>query len=148
MADGSIFMALIGYSPKGDVGNRASVAVRSTDKGKSWKYLSTIASDPGGKLGGFMEPGIVRTKSGRIIAAMRNHGTDHAIWTAHSDDNGQSWSPVQQTNMIGHPVDLIQLKGVWPGATLSVRCCASNPVWKTSSTTWPPGTLARRYVPV
>ena len=110
MPDGSILMGIIGYSPKNDVGNRASIMLRSTDKGRSWKYFSTIASDPGGKLGGFMEPGIVRTKSGRIVAGLRNHAADNAIWMTYSDDNGKTWVPAWKTDMIGHPVDLIQLR--------------------------------------
>lgn len=143
MPDGSILMALIGYSPKGDVGNRASVMVRSTDQGKTWSFLSTIANDPGGKLGGFMEPGIVRTKTGRIVAGLRNHGRDHPIYTTYSDDDGKTWAPVQRTQMIGHPVDLIQLTdgrvmatyGIRPGLHTTpggIRACFS----KDNGATW------------
>ena len=121
LPDGSIVMGIIGYSPAGDKGNRAAVMIRSTDKGKTWKHLSTMANDPGGKLGGFMEPGIVRTKSGRIITALRNHGTDHAIFVTHSDDDGKTWVPVKQTAMIGHPVDLIQLEDGRVMATYGIR---------------------------
>src|SRR5258706_14628595 len=96
MPDGSILMAIIGYSPHGDAGNRAAAMIRSTDKGKTWKHVSIIASDPGGKLGGFMEPGIVRTKTGRIVTALRNHGADQAIYATYSDDDGQTWAPVQK----------------------------------------------------
>lgn len=109
MPDGSIVMGIIGYNFKGDPKNRSAVMLKSTDKGKTWKYLSTIAGDPGGRLGGFMEPGIVRTKSGRIVAGLRNHGPDQAIWTTYSDDDGKTWAPVKQTEMIGHPADLIEL---------------------------------------
>ncbi|HEY0770092.1 MAG TPA: sialidase family protein, partial [Sphingobacteriaceae bacterium] len=90
MPDGSIVMGIIGYNFKGDPKNRSAVMLKSTDKGKTWKYLSTIAGDPGGKLGGFLEPGIVRTKSGRIVAGLRNHGPDQAIWTTYSDDDGKT----------------------------------------------------------
>jgi sialidase-1 len=109
MPDGSILMGLIGYNISGDEQNRSSVMLRSTDKGKTWTYLSTIATDPGGKLGGFVEPGLVRTKSGRIVVAMRNHGPDHAIYTTYSEDDGKTWVPVRKSAMHGHPVDLIQL---------------------------------------
>lgn len=121
MPDGSILMAVIGYGIDGDSKNVASVMLRSTDQGKSWKYISTIASDPGGKLGSFLEPGIVRTKSGRIVAGLRNHGNDHAIYTTYSDDDGKTWAPVQKTAMIGHPVDLIQLVDGRIMATYSIR---------------------------
>jgi sialidase-1 len=110
MPDGSILMAEIGYSINGDPKNIGAIMLRSVDKGKTWKYVSTIADDPGDKLGGFMEPGIVRTKTGRIIAGLRNHAEDNAIWMTYSDDDGKTWVPKWKTEMIGHPVDLIQLK--------------------------------------
>jgi len=142
MPDGSIVMGIIGYSLGGDAKNHASVMIRSTDKGKSWKYLSTIASDPGGKLGGFMEPGIVRTKSGRIVAGLRNHAPDNAIWMTYSDDDGKTWAPAWKTEMIGHPVDLIQLSdgrllasyGIRPGIHTipgGIRACFSSDNGKT-----------------
>ena len=56
-----------------------------------------MAEDPGGKLGSFQEPGIVRTRTGRIIAAIRNQGPDNAIWTTYSDDDGKTWKPVKQS---------------------------------------------------
>ena len=146
LPDGSIVMGVIAYGLDGDRDDRASVLLRSTDKGKTWKYVSAMASDPGGKLGGFLEPGIVRTKTGRIIAAMRNHGSENAIWVTHSDDNGRSWSSVEKTAMIGHPVDLVQLAdgrvmatyGIRPGHAIpcGVRACISRDngdTWDTHS---------------
>lgn len=121
MSDGSILMAVIGYSPKSDIGNRSSVMLRSTDQGKTWKYYSTIATDPGGLLGGFMEPGIVRTKTGRIVAGLRNHAPENAVWITYSDDDGETWVPAWKTDMIGHPVDLIQLQDGRLMASYGVR---------------------------
>jgi len=40
-------------------------------------------------VGGFVEPGIVRTKTGRIVAGLRNHGPENAIWVTYSDDDGK-----------------------------------------------------------
>jgi sialidase-1 len=110
MPDGSVVMGVIGYGLHGDPKNIGSILLRSTDKGKTWNYVSTIASDPGGKLGTLVEPGLVRTKTGRLVAGLRNHGPEQAIWMTYSDDNGKNWAPVWKTDMIGHPVDLIQLK--------------------------------------
>ena len=121
MPDGSIVMGIIGYAPYGDTKNHAAVMIRSVDKGKTWKFLSIMANDPGGKLGGFVEPGIVLTKTGRIITALRNAGPAQAIWITYSDDNGKTWVPVFQTDMIGHPVDLIQLKDGRIMATYGIR---------------------------
>lgn len=121
MPDGSIVMGVIGYSPAGDKGNRSAVMIRSVDQGQTWSYLATMASDPGGKLGGFMEPGLVRTAKGRIVAGLRNHGTDHAIYVTHSDDDGRTWAPPRKTAMIGHPVDLVQLQDGRLMATYGIR---------------------------
>lgn len=121
LPDGSILMAVIGYGIDGDAKNIGSVMLRSTDKGHTWKYFSTIAPDPGGKLGGFLEPGIVRTNTGRIIAGLRNHADENAIWMTFSDDDGKNWVPVFKTDMIGHPVDLIQLSDGRIMATYGVR---------------------------
>lgn len=109
MPDGSILLPVMGYNVRGDSANEAAVMLKSVDKGATWTYLSTMADDPGGKLGHFQEPGIVRTKSGRIVAAIRNQGEDNAIWTTWSDDAGKTWVPVRKSGMIGHPADLLQL---------------------------------------
>lgn len=109
LPDGSILLPMMAYNVQGDAKNMAGVMMRSADKGKTWQYLSTMANDPGGKLGNFAEPGLVRTKSGRLIVAMRNHAPENAIWTTYSDDEGKTWAPVKRSPMIGHPADLIQL---------------------------------------
>lgn len=142
MPDGSIVMGVIGYGLNKDPQTSGSIMLRSTDKGKTWQYLSTIASDPGGKLGGFVEPGIVRTKTGRIVAGLRNHDPDAAIWMTYSDDDGKTWVPAFKTQMIGHPVDLIQLSdgrlmasyGIRTGPHYrpgGIRACFSNDNGKT-----------------
>lgn len=110
MPDGSILLPVMGYNVRGDIHNEAAVLLKSSDKGKGWTYLATMAEDPGGKLGHFQEPGLVRTRTGRLVAAIRNQGPENAIWTTYSDDDGKTWTPVKQSPMIGHPADLIQLK--------------------------------------
>jgi hypothetical protein len=137
MPDGSIVMGVIGYNAGGDEKNNPSVFLRSTDKGKTWKYVSTMASDPGGLMGGFLEPGIVRTKTGRIVSLMRNHGVENTLYATYSDDEGKTWFPAWKTEMTGHPADLIQLSdgrlmatyGIRPphhGLPGGVRACFSN----------------------
>lgn len=83
--------------------------VESSDQGQNWRYLSTMADDPGGALGHVMEPALVLTRSGRLIAAIRNQGPAQALWTTVSDDGGKTWRKPQPSPMIGHPADLIQL---------------------------------------
>ena len=121
MPDGSLIMAVIGYTLHGDSKNTGSILLRSTDKGKTWNYISTIASDSGGISGGFLEPGIVRTKTGRLVVGLRNHAPENAIWMTYSDDDGKTWVPAWKTEMIGHPVDLIQLSDDRLLATYGIR---------------------------
>ncbi len=110
MPDGSILMPMEAYYTKADPQNWSAFVLKSTDKGRTWRYLSTIADDPGGKLGYFEEPALVRLRTGKIIAAMRNSGPANAIWISHSNDDGKTWSKAAPTPMIGHPADLLQLK--------------------------------------
>jgi hypothetical protein len=120
LPDGSIVMGVIAYGLEGDV-DMGSVLLRSTDKGNTWKYVSTMAADKKKEKGGFVEPGIVRTRTGRIIAAMRNHLSENAIYVTYSDDEGKTWVPVFRTDMVGHPVDLIQLADGRIMATYGIR---------------------------
>jgi sialidase-1 len=127
MPDGSVVMAMSAYNVRGDMRDRAAVLLKSVDQGASWQYLSTIADDPGGHLGNFVEPGIVLTKSGRLIAALRNHAPEAAIWTTYSDDRGETWKPVKRSPMIGHPADLLQLADGRILCTYGVRPVHAEP---------------------
>ena len=109
MPDGSILMPVMAYNVRGDIHNQAAVLLKSADTGNTWQYFSTMAEDPGGARGHFQEPALLRTRKGRLIAAMRNDGPAKAIWITHSDDEGRTWKPAVQSPMIGHPADLMQL---------------------------------------
>jgi Neuraminidase (sialidase) len=74
-----------------------------------------------------MEPGMVRTRTGRIVVALRNHGADQAIWVCHSDDEGKTWSNPTKTAMIGHPTDLLQLADGRILASYGVRTVHARP---------------------
>ncbi len=110
MPDGSVLMPVMAYNVRGDITNQAAVVLKTVDQGKTWQHLSTVVEDPGGKLGHFQEPALVRTRTGRLVMAIRNQGPENAIWTAWSDDNGKSWTKAKPTPMIGHPPDLVQLQ--------------------------------------
>ncbi|PYV11327.1 MAG: hypothetical protein DMG07_19505 [Acidobacteria bacterium] len=110
MPDGSVLMPVMAYNVRGDMDNQAAVILRSTDRGTTWQYLSTIVEDPGGRQGHFQEPALVRTRSGRLVAAMRNQGPAQAIWTSYSEDDGRTWAPARPSPMVGHPPDLIELR--------------------------------------
>jgi hypothetical protein len=66
---------------------------RSTNKGRHWDYVSTIAVDPKVGTEGFGEPVITRVSKGkhkgRLISLMR---TGRELYQAISDDAGKTWN--------------------------------------------------------
>ena len=68
--------------------------VRSTNKGRHWKLVSTVAVDPAIGTEGFDEPVFARLskaeQAGRLICLMR---AGRELREAISDDEGVTWSP-------------------------------------------------------
>ena len=68
--------------------------VRSTDRGRHWKLVSTVAADPAVGTEGFDEPVLAcvseEAPAGRLICLMR---TGRELREATSDDTGATWSP-------------------------------------------------------
>ena len=66
---------------------------RSTDRGRHWSFVSTVAVDPRVGTEGFGEPVIVRVShgphAGRLICQMR---TGRELYEAISDNEGATWS--------------------------------------------------------
>ncbi len=73
-------------------------AIRSTDRGKTWHYLSTVAFDLSKTntltVGGFTEPDAVLLPNGEILCFMRcvAGGTIRPLRMSISNDSGKSWS--------------------------------------------------------
>lgn len=69
------------------------VLVRSSDQGRSWRMVSTIAADPTVGTEGFDEPALVRISrgahAGRLICYMR---TGEDLYGTQSDDEGRTWA--------------------------------------------------------
>ncbi|MEJ7769154.1 MAG: sialidase family protein [Chitinophagaceae bacterium] len=70
-----------------------SVLLRSTNKGRHWEQVSTIAVDPQVGTEGFDEPTLVRLSKGpnvgRLICFMR---TGQELYETTSDDEGRTWT--------------------------------------------------------
>jgi predicted neuraminidase len=69
---------------------------RSTDDGKTWRRTGPIAVP--GKPHGLIQPTLLQTSDGRILALCRSRGIG-AICQAESKDNGETWSDAR-------PIDL------------------------------------------
>jgi len=100
-----------------------SFLLRSKDQGRTWTYVSTIASEPVGQEG-FGEPVMVQlrngSRAGRLICQMRT-GRETPIYQCESDDEGKTWGkayPLQwmysrfgrSRPIVGTDPDLIEMQ--------------------------------------
>ena len=71
-----------------------SMLLRSSDQGRNWRLISTIAADPKAGTEGFGEPVLARIftgpHAGRLRCFMRTGRDLYETW---SDNEGLSWSP-------------------------------------------------------
>lgn len=100
--------APVAYQPK--MLKFRSMLMRSSDLGRTWRYVSTIASGTHTEEG-FNEPTIARIASGRrkgrLVALIRTGSSNQPIHTTHSDDEGATWSPAIETGFTGVDPDLV-----------------------------------------
>jgi len=83
--------------------------VRSTDKGRTWDYLATVAYNPSVGLESFCEADLLVVPGGDILCFMRTGGSGGKytpLYLSRSHDDGRSWSRAQP----------IADRGVWPNA--------------------------------
>jgi photosystem II stability/assembly factor-like uncharacterized protein len=86
---------------------------RSDDGGDSWRHFSDIAVGPEIGEEGFSENVVARIsrgpKAGRLVALMRTGSNNCAIYQAHSDDDGRTWSKPRALDFGGVFPDLIEM---------------------------------------
>lgn len=77
-----------------------SFVVKSTDEGRTWHYLNSVAvprtGDPIGE--GFVEPAITLLDDGRLLCVMRT-GHRYPLYASWSADSGKTWSPPVYTGL-------------------------------------------------
>jgi len=88
------------------------ILLRSSDRARSWRYISTIAVDPSVGEEGFDEPVMARltqgTHPGRLLVLMRTGSNDCPVYQCHSDDEGANWSAPQPLEIMGVDPDLVE----------------------------------------
>lgn len=104
MEDGSRLASGYGHFPN-ELKYRAYL-IRSTDRGKSWQYFSTIAYAPDIGSEGFCEPSIARLRNGRLIAVMRV-GSREPMYQCYSLDGGRTWTKPECINARSVEPDLL-----------------------------------------
>ncbi len=89
------------------------VLLRSTDGGRYWRYVSTVAVDPSVGEEGFDEPVMVRLTrgpaAGRLVCLMRTGSNNCAMYQCHSDDEGLTWSTPRALPFGGVDPDMIEM---------------------------------------
>jgi hypothetical protein len=87
-----------------------SIMVYSDDDGQTWKTGKPMVGF------GNIQPSLVRGKDGTLVAFMRDNGPHRRIRLSRSKDDGESWSPVEDTDLPnpGAGIEAIQLaSGNW-----------------------------------
>ena len=89
------------------------VLLRSADRARTWRYVSTIAVDPSIGEEGFNEPAMARLSkgphSGRLVCLLRTGSNNCPIYQAHSDDEGRTWSKPRPMGLHGVDPDVIEM---------------------------------------
>jgi hypothetical protein len=83
---------------------------RSSDRGKHWKLVSTVAVNPAAGTEGFDEPVIARVsrgpRAGRLICFMR---TGRELYETISGDQGKTWTPARPRTFGGLDINRTEL---------------------------------------
>ncbi len=111
--DGSLLALMCGWfdtdtkeSPHKGQNYRRSFLCRSTDRGRTWEYYSTIAYKPNWGSEGWNEGSLRRLPDGRLIAAVRSgsessHWKDNPLCLFFSADEGKTWSGPHRSGIDG-----------------------------------------------
>ena len=81
------------------------IALGSSDKGRNWHYLGTVARDETIDTEGFTEPIVCNTADGALICFMRTQG-GHPMYQSWSRDGGKTWSKPQKSGVLGVAPDM------------------------------------------
>ncbi len=96
--DGTVLLPVYGGGGMDD--RTRALLYRSADQGRTWEYMSEIASDETVHMD---EPHLHITASGRIVCLIRTAKMDGYLVVCDSTDGGRSFSPWRASTVWGHP---------------------------------------------
>jgi hypothetical protein len=100
LAEGTLVLLL------SDIPNYRQVfAIRSGDGGLSWSRPIPVAAGPGHE---FEEPAIIRCRSGKLLAILRDNQTRY-LHQVESADKGLTWTMPRRLEIGGYPAHLLAL---------------------------------------
>jgi hypothetical protein len=123
--DGSLLATMHGYL-HGEHKYRSMMA-RSTDRGATWRIVSTIAiSPPGWRIEGRSEPTMVRARNGDLVVVMRQSAPVNrrvcngsmqgaGLVITRSSDDGATWAPAR--SLVGPGLDVHSVSSADPDLT-------------------------------
>lgn len=79
-------------------GRGKALCVLSDDSGKTWRLSNSLLEAPAEIKSGLQEPLVVELKDGRVMMLCRT--SDGAQYRSISSDGGETWSPVERTNLL------------------------------------------------
>ena len=100
--DGKLYWAVVRRGP----GKSSVHLIASSDRAKTWEYMSPIAVDP--KIT-FNETSMIETKKGDLVAFMRTADFDDHLAIGRSTDHGKSFK-WEDGKIVGHPYQATRLK--------------------------------------
>ncbi len=135
LADSSLLMTLYGLPPSGPATDHKSYAIRSTDRGATWRFLATVTAGnpPPLRSEGFCEPTLLALPDGRVQCFLRSGASYQAslgshdggdknatmpfaynpqtpIYLCESGDGGCTWSQPAPVAPFGVWPDAVQLR--------------------------------------
>ncbi len=98
-------------------GEKAAVGVQaSSDDGRSWTTIGSIAIPPQEAISHYSEPHVVEVEDGRLVAMIRYQPPDVSrrfLRQSESGDGGRTWSVARPTRLLGYPPHLTRLRNGW-----------------------------------
>ena len=105
---GDLLVTTRSHVAPGEPVKKCVMQYRSGDQGKSWEAPHIIAEDPNLNL---TEPSTIRLKDGRLLCVIRENSYNFfPSYKIVSEDNGQTWSDLQEMPLFGHEQYLGQLQ--------------------------------------
>jgi BNR repeat-like domain len=116
LPDGRLLMPIYGSNAGASKSTRDhSFLLSSSDNGRTWDDPMLIAQ-------GYNETALLPLPNGDLLAALRSDDRGQLLAVCRSADAGRSWSrPIQITNELEHPADLLQLANGWVLLIFGVR---------------------------
>ncbi len=76
-----------------------SFLIRSKDKGRTWRYVATVASDPDAGLEGFRLPSLALLHDGELLCLMRNGDGKQPLWLSRAVGDYTKWEKPEKIDV-------------------------------------------------